>query len=759
MTSKRFDGRDWWIAAALFVGNLAILGPWLFTEFSNQPWNNGYIYITIAKMFRDQKWSWNPLQYAGAPFHYLYPPIFHVLIGAVPIHSIARAVHLVTGIGYALAPVALYVLGRQLFEGRWLPAFAAIFYSFFPSPIYLQPQWRALVAGWFHAPWAFVSTVVYEEFAHVFAFPLALLAIAAAWRNRWLIASLLTAAVMLTNWPALIGLLLILGALAVARKAPARVIALAGVAYGLSAFWMTPGYFVSSSLLNRIVLRHTLTAAPFNRGTWLILATAALLILLSLWKRIPLRLALTLAWVAITGAVVVSTLAGNYLIPSPQRYFLEFNAGLVLAIAALLSVFPHRSQPWLAAALLFATCPIAYSFIRHCWQLEPSPADPRNGAAYQVAEWLNQHAGSARIFAAGELDSVLPLWSNVPQVGGSGQDVSNFLIFAAERQIQYGCTTDSERIAELWLRALNVRYLVVHGADSGEYFHWYAQPEKFATLPAAWNSGTGDTIYSIPDPEAHEAVVVDLNELNRLPPLKSTQDAAFLVAYAQWAAGKYPVDIRWIASDHATLNANVGPGEAILVKLNSDPGWHASNALTRHDPLGFLLIQPRGAGPQTIDLKLGPSWDAWLGRAITALTILALIWMRQPRLSMAAVALIPAVTAYAVLMARTPSTAAVAEEAFVRLRPPIINPGGIIDGTTNQPPPFKPGAAIAIYGQNFGTPADRVQVRVGDRLAEVIYHGPNLVSFRMPADSPAKAPVSVDVNGCRGNEFAVSVRE
>ncbi len=71
-----------------------------------------------------------------------------------------------------------------------------------------------------------------------------------------------------------------------------------------------------------------------------------------------------------------------------------------------------------------------------------------------------------------------PLWSNVPQVGGSGQDVSNFLIFAAERQVGYGCGADSERIAELWLRALNVGYVAVHGAASREYFHWFTQPEK-----------------------------------------------------------------------------------------------------------------------------------------------------------------------------------------------------------------------------------------------------------------------------------------
>jgi len=95
-------------------------------------------------MFRDGSWGWNPLEYGGAPLHYLYPPIFHVLVGAMPVRSIGLAFHLVTGIGYALVPVALYVLARQLFEGRLLPVFVAIVYSVFPAPVYVFATWGNL---------------------------------------------------------------------------------------------------------------------------------------------------------------------------------------------------------------------------------------------------------------------------------------------------------------------------------------------------------------------------------------------------------------------------------------------------------------------------------------------------------------------------------------------------------------------------------------------------------------------------------------
>ena len=741
--------RDLCIAALLFAANLLVLGPWLLTDFSNQPWNNGFVYMGISRMFRDGSWGWNPLEYGGAPLHYLYPPIFHVLVGAMPVRSIGLAFHLVTGIGYALVPVALYVLARQLFEGRLLPVFVAIVYSVFPAPVYVFATWGNLAIPYFHAPWGFVTLVGYEEAAHTFALSFTLLSIAAAWRDRWLIATLFAAAVLLTNWPALIGLVLLLGALAVAKRAPLRTVALGGTAYGLSAFWITPGYIVSASLLNRVVLRHTAAGAPFNRTAWLVLISCAVLIGVALWRSVPPRIALLLAWVAITGAVVLTfTLTGANVLPWPHRFMLEFNIGLVLMGAGLISFAPSKWQCVLVAIVLVVGGFAAFPFVRHAWKVEPPAEDPRGGAAYQVAEWLNKHAGGARSYVAGELDGALALWSNVPQVGGSGQDVSNFLIFAADRQIGYGCGVDSERIAELWLRALNVGYIAVHGAASREYFHWFTQPERFAAMPLAWDNGAGDTIYRVPGFDGQEAVVVDRDELGRLPRFTSTRDAAFLDAYVRWAAGKRPAKIRWTSAGEATLDESLLPSEAILVRINNDRGWHVNNGVTESDPIGFLLID--GTNGRQIRLEFKAAWDVWLGRAITGVMILGLFFFRGPRLWMAAAALIPAMAAYAILMARAPSTVGIAEDAFVRLQPSIVNPGGLVG-------PFGRGKVIAAYGLNLGAPGDTVRVWVGDRPAEVVYHSPNMASFKMPADAPDRAAVSVEVNGCRGNEFTVDV--
>lgn len=761
------------IAAALLFANLLILGPYVLTGFTDQPWNNGYFYIAAARLFRDFHWTWNPLTYCGAPLQYMYPPLFHFLLGALPVSSLARAYHLLTAAAYALTPVCLYLLGLALFRSRALAAFAATVYSVFPCLAYsFLPLWRNLALPYAHAPWGFVALVGYEEAAHAFAFPFALLAIAAAWRNRWLLATLLTAAVCLTSWPGMLGLGIMLAAVAVAKthdaglgKSCLAVFGIVGVAYGLAAFWLTPGYMLTTSLGNRVVLRHaglipTLPAAPWNRTTWMILLLAAAVLGLALWRRIAPESAFLLAWLAIAGAIVLAfALAGNTLLPIPNRYMLEFSAGLVMALAGLVSLLRkwRMAAPVAALAILVAGAPAAFGFVSRAWSVQPRAAAPTASLVYRLAGWLNRYAGHARIMASGELNSDLLLWSDVPQAGGvPDQDVSNYLIFAAQRQVAFGCGSDSERIAELWLRALNIRYMVVHGADSRDYFHWFSQPEKFAVLPVAWSNGAGDTIYSVPGSGLEDAVVVDLPAMDRLPRLTSTSDAGFLAAYVAWAAGKRPVSIHWNAPDSAALDTELAPDEAVLVKINHDRGWRVPGSITRSDPIGFLLIRAR-PGRQRLALHFTASWDVWLGRGITLLTVILLLF-RAPRPWIATLAVVPAVAAFAFLASTLPPTVQVAEEAFTRLQPPIISPGGIVDCVTYRPPPFARGRMLTVWGLNFGSTTASDRVWLGNRIAEIVASSPNTITFKLPPDADSKTVVSVEVNGCRGNEFTVETR-
>jgi len=749
---------DVWIAAALAAANLILLGPWLFAEYSGEPWNNGYNYIATARMFRDLAWTWNPLQYGGAPFRYLYPPLFHVFVVMAPPVSLGRAFHLIAGAVYAMVPVCLYVLARQLFSSRVPAVFAAVAYSALPSPAYAMEAWHTIARPYGNAPWAYIAMVAYDEGPHALGLALALLAVAAAWRDRRLaasMASVLTAGVLLTNWPALIGFAFMITGLAIARlrEKPlggllATLAGMVGAGYGISAFWMTPGYFVSSVLLNRIVLRHTYLAAPWNGITWTGVAVALIVCGVCCLRRISRSVALAAVWTALAGLVVVTyTMAGNSLLPLPHRYMLEFTAGFTLLAASVLATLPARTQAIAAVCLILAGCAVSWRFLADAWTLQPKPEDPRQGVAYRTAAWLRNHTGGARVVAAGELGATLNLWSDVPQIGGDGQDVSNFLMPAVEHEVALGCGPGAAGIAELWMRAVNAPFLVVHGAGSREYFHWYTASEKFAALPAVWNDSSGNTVRRVPEFEPRDAVVVDLAALSRLPRLTSISDENFLRAYVEWAAGKRPAALRWKSADEAEIDADLQAGEAILIKVNNDPGWRVSGASIADDPVGFQLIQAP-SGRRRFTLRFGASWDTWLGRAITVLTIVLLV-LRVPALWIAVCAVVPAGVAWAILMSSVAPNAAVAERAFAGPQAPLINPSGIVPMA---------GGAISIYGTHFGGPSDRVRVWVNDGPLIPAFRGRNQINVFLPPGAPASARIGVEVNGCRGNEFVAGIR-
>jgi hypothetical protein len=172
-------------ALLLFALNILLVLPYCVTAFSSEIWNNDYLYIGIARMFGERPWTWNSLQYGGAPLQYLYPPLMPLLINLAPAPSLGLAFHMVSATGYALVPVAIYVLCRQILRSRAVAVFIAFAYGLLPSPVYWAlPAWNHLAAGYHHAPWNFIALTVYSEAAHPFSTAAALFAVAAAWKGR-----------------------------------------------------------------------------------------------------------------------------------------------------------------------------------------------------------------------------------------------------------------------------------------------------------------------------------------------------------------------------------------------------------------------------------------------------------------------------------------------------------------------------------------------------------------------------------------------
>ncbi|GEM_PF-2884901 len=759
------------IVLAVFTANLLVVFPYATRNLSATPWNNDYAYCAMARLFRTLPWTWNPLWYCGAPFRYIYPPLFHVFVAGAPL-PVGRAFHLVSAISYALVPVACYVLGWALFQSRSVALVAAAAYSFFPSPVYLLTDWADAAQGYHHAPWPFVALVAHAESPHTAALAASLFGLAAIWRGRNITAVICLALVFLLNWAGLRGLAPALVAVVIAKgreqgygRSAKLVFAVLGCAYGLSAFWITAGFVRNVQLFGETFSEYEIHQKPWSTATWLVIGVTLLLLALAFWRRISPVAAFCLAWVAVSGAPILAlAIGGDALFLEPHRGILEFNAALLFGLCASLAAAPRVR--WAALAVGVAGLVISGGFLRHAWELQPESTRPQELPAFQISDWLAQNAPQERVVAAGELNGALNLWTNVAQTRGGHQGISNLLTLAAHREMEAGCTKgpDASRLTELWMRALNARMAVVHGPASQEHFHWFTQPEKFAAFPVAWTDGRGDTIYRLPG-AFDEAVVVDLDAETTLPKMRSSDDAAFLEAYVRWAAGKRAARVHWDSTGRAeiAMSSPLAPREAVLLKINNDAGWRSNAGSKRDDPIGFLLIElPAGTTNATVDFH--NSWDVWLG-CIVPLATLAALLARLPLWRIAIAVVIPTALAFAILASSSPPRNTIAEDAYRRIHPPMINPGVFNSGVFNSgvfnpggaPVTLRRGQKASIYGTNLGATGDAVRVLVGDREAPILYRSFGQIDFTVPSDGPSPADLSVEVNGCRGNAFEIRI--
>jgi hypothetical protein len=424
-------------------------------------------------------------------------------------------------------------------------------------------------------------------------------------------------------------------------------------------------------------------------------------------------------------------------------------------VAALIDLTSNRVRiASIGVASVLGVC-LAWGFIQRVWQLQPRNADVENLISYQAAEWLSENAHGSRVFVAGELSGALQVWADVRQAGGgTDQGASNPLMLAAHREVSRTCTGDPV-LSEYWLRALACRYIVVHEASSKEHDHFYVKPDRFSRLETAWTNGAGDKILRLTAPDVQEAVVVDLTELDRLPALQSTEDVGFLRSYVAWAQGKRAAQLRWSDNHSAWIEAELQPNEAVLVKTNYDAGWEARGARIRSDPLGFMLLN-LPPGRQSVELRYSSSWDRWLGLAISLSTVI-LLFARAPNYLVGPVAAVAALVGYT-LVSGPSMHMLIAQDTFRRLQPPMISPAGIVDGVTFGAPPLVRGQTVSLFGRNFGSSSDRVRVMLDERETEILYRSATQINFRLPDDAPADLDISVEVNGCGGNAFAVPTR-
>ena len=599
--------------------------------------------------------GWYPYWYGGMPFQVSYPPLLPFLVAGIPVltgWSIGHAYRVLTGIGYAAIPLALYVMTKYISKSRVAALVASFSYSLIPT------FFQGLV------PSHIEILTVNGEGPHTFALPFILLAITSLLHTMkrptkfgYVITAILIAIVALTNVIALFAFILF-----------ALVALVAGMIYGTSSYQAFRAFMLTMLISYGLVaFQYTLefiqASATFSAGggasfvdllssPWLpiIFITMTLVpgVLLavgtSLGRSETIRPAfLSLVWAAVFGVIVLGKQILNVsLAPQPIRYGPELDLTVAFLIGIIAAAFIQRVAKLRPSKNFRRVVQIAFvvlilsvlvfnsttSLLPLSQQVTTSSTTISGVPEYQIAEWLSTHVTDERAYASGTPSFWLNVFSNVQQVrGGSEQGAKNPWWATVGYEINTG---SDPQLSVSWAQAWNVKYIVVTFPNATTTYHDFTNPDKFnGVLPLRfYYQGFG--IYEVPLTNPDLIECVSSQTATSLKPISGILDQRDLQSYL--AMTDSPT-----TGPHATYSilnpdqiaisvTNSSPDTAILIKMSFDQRWRADIngrplPISQIGP-GFMITYPETTGNYQLTLRFESSLNALIGYSLTLATII-----------------------------------------------------------------------------------------------------------------------------------------
>ena len=634
----------------IFLFTAVLVRPLFQTKYLNR-WDSIESTFIADGRFLKEHWphpQWQPLWYCGTRYDYIYPPALRY--GTAVLSRVflpVQAYHIYTGLLYCVGIAGVYFMVRVMSRSRgaaWLAAAGVALVS--PGLLFV----RGMLRDSPHlTPWRLWVLVRYGEGPHISSLALLPIALGFAFlglqRRRGAAlaaAGLFSALVTLTNFYGATSLAIFYPILVWSvwvtsrdRRVWLRAAAIAALAYGLSAFWLTPSY------LHITVEDLRWVAQPGNRWSGA-LAVLAVAIFLPASMRLasgkPQR-----AWaVFISGGLLFMGLnvLGYYyfkfrVIGEPARLSPELDLAAILAAVELLrrlwnwpSKIPVRlraARALAVAAVLYAAW-IARHYAGHAWDAALYPVEPayKERVEYRMSDWIASHLPLARTEVTGSVRFWWGTWHDLAQPdGGSQQGLLNQSLPFAQWEIVAGSNPET---AVRWLTVLGADAVVVPDKQSQEPYHDFQVPHKFAgALPVLYDDHQGNVIYEVPRRYRSLARVVDTARLKTLPPLPPTTVEALRAYTALLEEGPdAPTTTAWDGTDTMRVHARVQQGQSVLVQVTYDPAWRAysgGHALTvRKGPVEFSVIEaPPGA--HDIRFAFETPLENRIGWAITLLSL------------------------------------------------------------------------------------------------------------------------------------------
>lgn len=656
------------IPLGLLILNILVVYPLFKGGYTAQMGSIETAFLADAKFIYEHfpKLSWNPLWYLGFPFHLVYTPFLPYLLAFVhylnPNLDFSTIYRFVSGLFYVLTPVTLYFFIKCLTK-KTLPAvFAALAFSLLPSFVYLIESVRGIGEQFNFLPWRLLVLSVYGEGPHTVSLafiPLAGLSFLSALKKPSFRANLLTALTValvgLINWIGLVALVIILTVILVselilgeAKRKFKNAVLICLISYGLLAFWFNFSFLKASLGFGYAGQGEPEILANFVRfwPVWPFLLSLAVVGILGAFGNKPQlqSLCIFLLWFLIFGFVIFAWYyLGKAFLPQGPRYLVELEIGfcllLGLAISHIYRKIPRFFSP---VFLIFALALMGYfskGIFKNAWSILSKNPNIEKTYEYQIAKWLSENTKGERVYLTGSGAFWLNTFSNTPQVRGAADPASTHPWWAhATYQINTSENAPKGKegyLATLWLRALNVSYIVINYPHSQDAYRDYRNPEKFeGILEKIYDDQKGNIVYKVPLKNPSLAQVVDKSKFEALKKPYNAVDLLSIEAYIDWVDEKAKeADWQWLNNQEGKIRANVEENELISVQITYDKGWKAfannQKLKTKKDVLGNLVIEPKKLGEQEIYLKHGKTWDIWLGYLITISTLGLIIHNRK----------------------------------------------------------------------------------------------------------------------------------
>jgi hypothetical protein len=595
--------------------------------------------------------TWWPFWDFGIPFEWTYPPLVPALASAISaVRGVPAAVgfHSATGLFYVLAPLTLFFMCWRLMRAPGYSFVAALVYSLTSVTQVLAPDGNFLLANLFDARRLYIVTV-WDDTPHLAALtflPLAILFLARSIETRRLgycagaAACIAGAALASAFGPVMVVLAAVCLLLVLRREQCIRnLVLVAGIGFW---GWAIAAPFLSPSLMLAIREANAESQGEgWSTGSLTALAVVILggSILLHVTRSADWRMRFFALFAWVTSAIpLMQLLVHRHFLPQPNRYKLEMELALVVAVVFGLRTWIERMPRAVRGGVLLVALALAVEQAAAFRQQEKKftfPQPVTGTVEYRAAMWAQKAYPAIRFFLPGSMAQWANTFTEVQQfTGESFSMATNQVQQRADMAIGFG-VDDVKRDAQLsltWLKAYGVGVVAISGKNSQEYWHAFGHPEKFdGVLPVLWSEG-GVNIYRVPLREFTLAHIVPVNALVTRAP-KDPEDIGQVERYV---AALDDVSLpgtafAWEGRNRIRIRTTAADGQAVSVQVTHHPGWHATvggrpRELHR-DGLGLMWLRPGVRGPCEIVLDYDGGWELRLCRWLSWAAFAGLVFV------------------------------------------------------------------------------------------------------------------------------------